>query len=211
MRRTIFGMVIGFLTAATLAWALEVRLPTRTTAKATLVVNEMGSVLFGSIPARVEVTNFPTEAPALVVKDANGVVIGTPSRPVTPGSPIHVVRQVDSVNVEMVIRESAINGTSSGWGTRYYESAGCAGAPYLAEAYGGGGFYQGTGLGDDVGMPIVYVTGPSEQRTIRSRRSNCPCEPDCVNYTYPTSYSVFPFSTFDQEQFTPPYSLVAGP
>ncbi len=41
------------------AWALEVTFGNKTRAKATVVVDELGTILFGAVPAPVEVTNFP--------------------------------------------------------------------------------------------------------------------------------------------------------
>ncbi|HZT07781.1 MAG TPA: hypothetical protein VFC51_12175 [Chloroflexota bacterium] len=203
MRRIVLGMTIGLLTAATLAWALEVRLPTRTTAKATVVVDEIGAVLFGSTPAKVEVTNCQSGTPTMVVKDVNGVVMGTPSRPVTAGSQIYVVRTVGGVGVEMVVDHLGVNGTS-GPPSLYYESSNCTGTPY-ANLYSGG-FYAGTYL--QPGGLLVYASGAQEVHDINSYRSNPTA--GCTTYAYGPQ-PLFPFASFDISQFTPPYSLVAGP
>ena len=57
MRKLVVGVLFGFLAAATAAWALEVTFPTRSKAQARVVVDELGNVLFGAMPAKVEVTN----------------------------------------------------------------------------------------------------------------------------------------------------------
>lgn len=211
MKRTVLGVVIGFLAAATLAWALEVKLPTRTTARATVVVDELGSILFGSTPAKVEVTNCQTGTPAMVVKDANGVVIGTPSRPVTQGSSVYVVRDIGGLPVEMIVDQFHIASTGSQTYLEY-ESPDCSGTPYLQDSGvsgGGGAFYPGSYAGGSA--PLVYATGSFQSRTIHSyeRTDQMTCNPN-----YPpdgTVLVVSPSATLDLSQFTPPYSLVAGP
>jgi len=76
MRRLILGTAIGFLTASTLALALEVRLPPRTTPKSGLLVDELGNVLFGSMPARVQVVDQNAGEPWSAAVDAGA---GQPS------------------------------------------------------------------------------------------------------------------------------------
>jgi hypothetical protein len=51
---------VAILGAVTSALALQVKLPKTLTAKATVVADELGNVLFGTIPGKVEVTNFPS-------------------------------------------------------------------------------------------------------------------------------------------------------
>jgi hypothetical protein len=59
MRRlAVLVTVIGLLASA--AAAVTVTLPLKTRAKATVVVDELGQVLFGSAPGKVEVTNMPS-------------------------------------------------------------------------------------------------------------------------------------------------------
>jgi len=60
MRKLVVGVLFGFLAAATAAWALEVTFPTRSKAQARVIVDELGNVLFGAMPAKVEVTNLPS-------------------------------------------------------------------------------------------------------------------------------------------------------
>jgi hypothetical protein len=65
VRGAVLGLIAGILTA-TVAWTLvvPVTFPTKGRARITAVVDELGNVLFGSTPGKVEVTNFPTAAPA---------------------------------------------------------------------------------------------------------------------------------------------------
>jgi len=56
MRKLVVGVLFGFLAAATAAWALEVTFPTRSKAQARVIVDELGNVLFGAMPAKVEVS-----------------------------------------------------------------------------------------------------------------------------------------------------------
>jgi hypothetical protein len=61
MSKLALGIVIGFLLAATSAVAITVVLPNRTKAKAMLVVDALGQVLFSDeSPAKVEVVNLNT-------------------------------------------------------------------------------------------------------------------------------------------------------
>ena len=61
MRKLSLGIVIGFLFAATSAVAITVVLPNRTKAKAMVVVDVLGQVLFSEEnPAKVEVVNQPS-------------------------------------------------------------------------------------------------------------------------------------------------------
>lgn len=59
MRKLVLGTLFGFLVAATAALALDVSFPTRSKAQARVIVDELGNVLFGAMPAKVEVTNLP--------------------------------------------------------------------------------------------------------------------------------------------------------
>jgi hypothetical protein len=81
LKNLVVGIVLGTVATATLAWALEVRIPPRITAKANPVVDEMGNALFGAMPGKVEVTNLPasSQVGSGVVKDTNGVVVGAVS------------------------------------------------------------------------------------------------------------------------------------
>jgi hypothetical protein len=60
LRNLVFGFSLGIVATATLAWALEVKIPPRITAKANLVVDETGNALFGATPGKVMVMNLPT-------------------------------------------------------------------------------------------------------------------------------------------------------
>ena len=71
MRTTLLAITLAAVSVcATAAFAQdpEIRLPTRTKAKATLVVDEAGTILGGSVPARVDVANVPL--PVEVVNQA---------------------------------------------------------------------------------------------------------------------------------------------
>jgi len=60
MCRSWVPTTLAVMTLAAAAWALNVIVPTGTLrAKAALVVDEAGHILFGATPAKVEVTNFP--------------------------------------------------------------------------------------------------------------------------------------------------------
>lgn len=57
MRRIAIVVTVVTLAVVTTAWAFEVRIPRRTNLKATVVANELGTVLFDTVPGKVEVTN----------------------------------------------------------------------------------------------------------------------------------------------------------
>ena len=64
MRRIIVILIaIGAVLSATaFALTVQVTFPARTKAKIGAVVDEMGNVLFGATPGKVEVTNFPASS-----------------------------------------------------------------------------------------------------------------------------------------------------
>jgi hypothetical protein len=57
--RAILTAILVLTVLVGTAWALEVTFGKKTRAKATVVVDELGTILFGAVPAPVEVTNFP--------------------------------------------------------------------------------------------------------------------------------------------------------
>lgn len=59
MRKLVLGVLIGFFVAASAAFALDVSFPPRSKAQARIIVDELGNILFGAMPAKVEVTNWP--------------------------------------------------------------------------------------------------------------------------------------------------------
>lgn len=63
-RRIVVGGFALVGTLVTAAWAIDVTFPLRAKARVTVLVNELGQVLFGDTPGRVEVTNFPAGANA---------------------------------------------------------------------------------------------------------------------------------------------------
>jgi hypothetical protein len=59
LRNLAVGFSLGIVATATVAWALEVKIPPKLTARANLVVDEVGNALFGATPGNVAVTNLP--------------------------------------------------------------------------------------------------------------------------------------------------------
>ena len=58
-QRVLFVLGVLALIGIGAAYGVEVALPSRARAKATVVVDSLGQVLFGSTPARVELVNLP--------------------------------------------------------------------------------------------------------------------------------------------------------
>ena len=65
MRKLVLGTLFGFLVAATAALALDVSFPTRSKAQARVIVDELGNVLFGAMPAKVLLNIRPMTAAGL--------------------------------------------------------------------------------------------------------------------------------------------------
>ena len=60
MRKLVLGVLVGFLAAASAAFAFDVTFPSRLRVQAHALVDELGNVLLGSTPAKIEVTNLPS-------------------------------------------------------------------------------------------------------------------------------------------------------
>jgi hypothetical protein len=200
MPKLVVGAVFGFLVAATAAWALEVKIPPRITAKANLVVDELGNVLFGATPAKIEVTNFPPSAggghPTL--KDANGMVVGVVLSD-SIANPVHVLRNVGGVDVEIVARQFLLDGTENG--ELYFESNDCTGPPYMVVTTGT--FYAGTHRG---GTALYYATEPATPRDVHSDRTATDPTAACNVRTY-LGLQTHPVATLDLAQFVPPFHV----
>ena len=69
----------GLVATATGVGALTGTSPTRTIVNLVAVVDELGNVLFGSKPGKVEVTNFPSQPGAGKIFDAEPVTNGRKS------------------------------------------------------------------------------------------------------------------------------------
>lgn len=80
MRRLLPGILIGLALGSTAAWtlAIPVTFPARAKAKLVGIVDEVGNVLFGTTPGKVEVMNFPV-ADQLFSRTLTTVVFPTPS------------------------------------------------------------------------------------------------------------------------------------
>lgn len=116
MRRLLPGILIGLALGSTAAWtlAIPVTFPSRAKAKLVGIVDEVGNVLFGSTPGKVEVTNFPpatASAPQVVTlfeRTASGPCDGPP---------------IDAFNSESLVistgsyRHIALLGRTAGSGT----------------------------------------------------------------------------------------------
>jgi len=228
MRKLVVGVLFGFLAAATAAWALEVTFPTRSKAQARVIVDELGNVLFGAMPAKVEVTNLPASAGQgrLVVKDANGNVVGEVS-PIEHDQPnkIFVVRDVGGVQVEFAVSQKGVIG---GGGSLSYTQANCAGQQvFEAAVYGnyphhnfyppvvGDGSVPATTIlfPDVVAAPISaviqssgsMVPGPSDCGS--SNTTFIPPHTCCSNASFPATQLVVPVASLDVSQMAPPLRI----
>jgi hypothetical protein len=59
MKRFLAGVLVGVMMAATSAVAYEVVFPNRLKPKAQAIVDEIGAIVFGTVPGRVEISNWP--------------------------------------------------------------------------------------------------------------------------------------------------------
>src|SRR5437016_4812317 len=84
---TILSLTAAFNLAAVVAltaWALEVRVPARSTARAVIPTNENGIPIFGATPGKVEVTSMPASPSPQVVTLLDNVTV-TADAPATFG------------------------------------------------------------------------------------------------------------------------------
>jgi hypothetical protein len=202
LRNLVVGFSLGIVSTATLAWALEVKIPPRITAKANVVVDEVGTALFGATPGKVQVVNLPssTEVASGVIKDANGTIVGNVSRPFSPGDSIFIARSVGNVGFELVASQFSVQAPGTGSINFYYEAADCMGTPYSPG--GGGGFYPAVVPGP-AGL-VYYLSGPPTPRDINSYRLASDPSAHCTVNLYPQLY-VYPVAPFDTTQFAPPF------
>src|SRR5437660_606005 len=87
MRRVVtllLGVALVFAVVALTAWALEVRVPARSTARAVIPTNENGIPIFGATPGKVEVTSMPASPSPQVVTLLDNVTV-TADAPATFG------------------------------------------------------------------------------------------------------------------------------
>jgi len=97
-------VLVMLLAAAVSSWALEVKLPTRPVpAKGVWVVDEVGAQLFGTTPARVEVTNLPASQVA-------GQPVSFRSTAVVPGPNVDPSVVVATVPVDHAFLMTDIEG-----------------------------------------------------------------------------------------------------
>ena len=201
MRKLVLGVLIGFLVAATAALAYDVTFPSRLKVQAHALVDELGNVLLGTTPAKIEVTNMPDcsgSAPAQVLMDANGTTVGTVVSDAPIGGPVTVLREIAGIGVTMVATQYDLSRTDGGNSNWYYESNNCSGAPYFVR---GGAFYGTTFV---LGSTLYYAAGPPTARNINSYRS--PDDPSCTVQAYPNTPTQ-PISTLDLAQFVPPFRV----
>jgi hypothetical protein len=150
------------IVAIATAWAFTITLPAKMRAKAELVVDEVGTVLFGSTPGKVEVTNLPSISSSgqRVVKDATGALIGRVNREDQDGS-LFVVRDVGGVQVEIGVTQYGF--VSPGNVTLLYESADCTGNEWFPSPLPQAGFFPAALV---FGQKLVFQAGPLVQTLI---------------------------------------------
>jgi hypothetical protein len=204
LRNLVVGFSLGIVASATLAWALEVKIPPRITAKANLVVDEAGNALFGATPGKVEMVNCPTAPTPPVLTDGNGATVGTVLAGTPASGPVYVVRDIAGVGVAIGVPDQfTIEGTAAlvgGNQSFYYTSTTCSGTAYMVS---GGSFYPAS---LSVGGILYYEASPPTPRDINSYRLAAnPSSPCNVN-----AYSQLPTyvpATFDLTQFVPPFHV----
>jgi hypothetical protein len=150
MRNLVIGTLFGFLVAASVAFAYDVTFPSRLRVQAQALVDEVGNILLGSTPAKIEVTNMPdcSGAPAAIarLKDSNGTTVGTISShagtimvPAPGAAPsgtdsftlaigatpsATIVRDVGGILVEMIATHFSLDGnTEPGTDSPFYFSS----------------------------------------------------------------------------------------
>jgi len=201
MRKLVVGVLFGFLAAATAAWALEVTFPTRSKAQARVIVDELGGVVFGAMPAKVEVTNFPAapQGGSSVLKDANGTIVGVLLSVGPLAGVVSIIRSVGGlgvlINATQFDLRAAIENPNF-----YYESNNCSGTPYMSR---GSSFYSQSLL---VGSTLYYVSGPATPRDIGSFRDSLNPPEECNVQTY-LDWPTHPLATLDLAQFVPPFHV----
>ena len=135
MGRFIFGTLAGFLIAAVTAWAaVQVQLPKKTN-HVMLVLDEVGEVVFGAKPAKVEVTNLgEISGPAnYVIVDANGTLVGQvfpPGTQPSDGGEFVVSRETNGLQYLMAASSYGLD-TVGAAHSLYYAQAGCVGPPLI--------------------------------------------------------------------------------
>jgi hypothetical protein len=233
MRKLVLGVLIGFLTAATAALALDVSFPTRSKAQARVIVNEVGALLFGAIPGKVEVTNFPSTSSGgaeVVVKDANGAVVGTAS-PIRPiggeGGRVFVVRNVGGTQVELQVSGRGVIGGDASF---QYDQPNCAGQAYFGEQLQNGAkptdlrFYPPVSGDGSLPASTIYFPDMSAPAIPVLIQSSGWLVPDasacgsantvfiaphtcCVTASFPATRLVFPVASLDVSGFVPPLTI----
>lgn len=199
MCKLVLGVLIGFLVAASAALAYDVTFPSRLRVQAHALVDEIGNVLLGSTPAKIEVTNWPSGGGTVTgVRDSNGALVGTIGRAYTLGGPAPIVRDIGGVLIEMSAGHFALDGNSGGL-TFYFESNDCTGPAYLPPT---SGFYPQSVR---VGTTLRYASAPPSPVNVNSNKntntgSSCIVSPEGQ---IPMSL----VASLDLTQFPPPYYL----
>src|SRR5262245_41682554 len=133
MRRFFFGILIGFLAAAVAAWAaVQIELPKRAS-RVMLVLDDLGEVVFGSKPAKVEITNLGEASggqTSYVVVDANGTLVGDVvppgSHPFATQAGVYVAREQNGVQYVVNVKPFGIGRDHE---ALFFEASGCTGQP----------------------------------------------------------------------------------
>lgn len=204
MRKLVLGVLIGFLVAASAAFAFDVTFPSRLRVQAHALVDELGNVLLGSTPAKIEVTNWPTGGAGTVtgVRDSNGALVGTIGRAYTLGAPAMLVRDVGGILVELSATHLALDGNTNNT-TGYFASNDCTGPAFFVA--GNGNFYP---ISVRIGSDLLYASAPPTLVNAESNRSigaNFPNAACIDSATEPLALS--PVATLDLAQFPAPYFL----
>jgi hypothetical protein len=230
MRKLVLGTLVGFLVAATAAFAYDVTFPSRLRVQAQALVDELGNVLLGSTPAKIEVTNMPdcSGAPAAMasLKDSRGTMVGTTPQPrrgfvVSPAPSATIVRDVGGILVEMIATHFSLDGNTEAGSDFpfYYSSNDCSGptliagrrqlidpAPQVAGNSNPGhrGFYPPSVR---VGTTLFYACAPPDDVDVNSYKSSIPGAA-CTPYAYGFQ-QMSPVCTLGLEQFSAPFTLGA--
>jgi len=124
--------IILVLSASALAWAFEINFPRKTEVKATVLVDELGEILFGDEAARIEITAIPkTETtPIAKVEQLKSFFFspltictnGTNTALTVPANHFFILTDIESINVTVRVLDTGTPKLEANSGHRSYAS-----------------------------------------------------------------------------------------
>jgi len=135
--------------------------------------------------------------PGLVVKDANGAVLGVYTGGDTrlPNRLPNTIRNVGGTAVPLLVSADAIDGTTC----IAYQNANCTGSAFIRN-------WTGTFIANSavIGSTLYYTNGPVVAPGVASEN----CGFGCSSFGGTFAYGVAPFATEDLSAFAPPFRVV---